>query len=84
MQGLGFPGSSSHRKGTEAEVWCGGDGRLEGFGDSFGEGDKMSSLGVELASDTITLCVCVFLSTWRRRSERSGENKIMFLTSCKL
>lgn len=72
MQGLGFPGSSSHRNGTETEVWCGGDERLEGFGESFGEGDNMSSLVVELASDAITLCVCVFVFLFVS-TRREGE-----------
>lgn len=65
VQGLGFPGSSSHRNGTEAEFWWGGVHRPEGFADNFGEGDNMNNLGLELASsDAITLCgvcVCVYI-----------------------
>lgn len=57
VQGRGFPGSSSQRNGTEAEVWWGGVERPGGFGDSLG--DNMRSFGVELSSDAITHCVCV-------------------------
>lgn len=32
VQGRGLPGSSSHRKGTEAEVWSGGVNIPDGSG----------------------------------------------------
>lgn len=59
VHGRGFPGSCSHRNGTEAEVWSGGVERPDGSGDSFGEAESKGSFGEELALDVITVCVCV-------------------------
>ena len=57
VHGRGFPGSCSHRNGTEVVVWSGGVERPHGSGDSFGEVENMGSFGEELALDVITLCV---------------------------
>lgn len=61
VHGLGLPGSSSHRNGTEAEVWSGGVSIPDGSGEGLGEIENRGSFGVELgsdsASDPITLSV---------------------------
>lgn len=73
VQGLGFPGSSSHRNGTDAdELWSGGvsipEGSVECISDSGAE--KSGSLGVKLLngsaavlpiSDSLSLPLSVYV-----------------------
>lgn len=54
VQGLGFPGSSSHLKGTEAEVCSGGVSMPERSGDSTVSAmEKRGSFSVEFDSGSM-------------------------------
>ena len=55
VQGLGLPGCSSQRNGTEAEVWSGGVSIPEGSGDCLGWIENSGSFSVELGSDSTSL-----------------------------
>lgn len=50
VQGLGLPGSSSHRNGTEAEEWSGGVSIPGRSGEFMGGIENSGSFGVELNS----------------------------------
>ena len=69
---LGLPGSSSHRNGTDAEVWSGGVSVPDLSGDCLGpyaRGFGISSdlggvkRGSSSASDSISLSKCLYLVT---------------------
>lgn len=79
MQGLGLPGSSSHRNGTEAEVWSGGvsipdgkEGSLGGIvknngslGLEFGSASASESISVSVSIlCVLSVCVCVGVGLW--------------------
>ncbi|KAI3719549.1 hypothetical protein L6452_20451 [Arctium lappa] len=65
VHGRGLPGCSSHRKGTEAEVWRGGVKVPDGSWRCGGM-EKSGSLGMESASDSI-------VSLYNLRKQRKGR-----------
>lgn len=56
VQGLGFPGSSSHLNGTEAEVYRGGVSIPECSGDCTVAIENRGSFGAELVSGSMATC----------------------------
>ena len=62
VQGLGLPGSSSQRKGTEAKVWSGGVSIPEGSGDCMVWIENNGSFGVKLGSGSTSLPMTLSLS----------------------
>lgn len=55
VQGLGFPGSSSQRNGTAAELWNGGVSMPEGSVDCISGTEKSGSFGVKLPAGSAAL-----------------------------
>lgn len=62
VQGLGFPGSSSHPNGTDAEVWRGGVSIPGLSGECIGGGLNSGSLGILLSASQLSIVAPLFLS----------------------
>jgi hypothetical protein len=62
VQGLGLPGSSSQRNGTEAELWSGGVSMPEGSVDCISGTEKSGSFGVKLPTASAWLPISLSLS----------------------
>ncbi|CAL5331839.1 unnamed protein product [Camellia sinensis] len=73
VEGRGLPGSSSHRKGTVAEVWSGGVSIPECSGDCRGSGmvKTSGSFGVDLASSSFKK---LRRSSWKKKEKMKRQN----------